>query len=202
VRLIPRDGADMHRYTTKHEDDLRLGAPYSPSKEGWPCDTPLREWLAVLDERLRQVVSSVGDLANRMDLLAKQNAEVPVRLGVTDMRMNGIDCRFDAVENRLCGVEGRLSGVETRLSGVEGRLSGVETRLSGVEGRLSGVETRLSGVEGRLGIVEERLTHTATKTWVLGCAVALLLATLSGTLGGVWWILQQYIGPLLRASAG
>jgi hypothetical protein len=188
VRLIPRDGADMHRYTTKHEDDLRLGAPYSPSKEGWSCDTPLREWLAVLDERLRQVVSSVGDLAIRMDLLAKQNAEVPVRLGVTDMRMNGIDCRFDAVENRLCGVEGRLSGVETRLSGVEGRLSGVETRLS--------------GVEGRLGIVEERLTHTATKTWVLGCAVALLLATLSGTLGGVWWILQQYIGPLLRASAG
>jgi hypothetical protein len=174
VRLIPRDGADMHRYTTKHEDDLRLGAPYSPSKEGWSCDTPLREWLAVLDERLRQVVSSVGDLAIRMDLLAKQNAEVPVRLGVTDMRMNGIDCRFDAVENRLCGVEGRLSGVETRLS----------------------------GVEGRLGIVEERLTHTATKTWVLGCAVALLLATLSGTLGGVWWILQQYIGPLLRASAG
>jgi hypothetical protein len=37
---------------------------------------------------------------------------------------------------------------------------------------------------------------------VLGCAVALLLATLSGTLGGVWWIVQQYIGPLLRASAG
>jgi hypothetical protein len=157
----------MHRYTTKHDDDLRLGASQSASKDDCSCDISLRPWLAVLDERLRQVVNSVGDLANRMDLLAKQNAEIPVRLGVTDTRMNAIDCRFDAVENRLCGVEGRLGGVE-----------------------------------GRLGVVEERLSHTATKTWVLGCAVALLLATLSGTLGGVWWIVQQYIGPLLRASAG
>ncbi|MGY3229448.1 hypothetical protein ACVWWJ_000932 [Luteibacter sp. HA06] len=157
----------MHRYTTKHDDDLRLGASQSASRDDCSCDIPLRQWLAVLDERLRQVVNSVGDLASRMDLLAKQNAEIPVRLGVTDTRMNAIDCRFDAVDNRLCGVEGRLSGVE-----------------------------------GRLGVVEERLSHTATKTWVLGCAVALLLATLSGTLGGVWWIVQQYIGPLLRASAG
>jgi hypothetical protein len=164
----------MHRYTTKHDDDLRLGASQSASRHDCSCDIPLRPWLAVLDERLRQVVNSVGDLASRMDLLAKQNAEIPVRLGVTDTRMNAIDCRFDAVENRLCGVEGRLGGVEGRLS----------------------------GVEGRLGVVEERLSHTATKTWVLGCAVALLLATLSGTLGGVWWIVQQYIGPLLRASAG
>jgi hypothetical protein len=174
VHLIPRHGADMHRYTTKHDDDLRLAAPVSASKDDCSCDIPLRQWLAVLDERLRQVVNSVGDLANRMELLAKQNAEVPVRLGVTDTRMNAIDFRFDAVENRLCGVEGRLGAVEGRLC----------------------------GVEGRLGVVEERLSHTATKTWVLGCAVALLLATLSGTLGGVWWIVQQYIGPLLRASAG
>jgi hypothetical protein len=157
----------MHRYTTKHDDDLRLGASQSASRDDCSCDIPLRQWLAVLDERLRQVVNSVGELASRMDLLAKQNAEIPVRLGVTDTRMNAIDCRFDAVENRLCGVEGRLGGVE-----------------------------------GRLSVVEERLSHTATKTWVLGCAVALLLATLSGTLGGVWWIVQQYIGPLLRASAG
>jgi hypothetical protein len=157
----------MHRYTTKHDDDLRLGASQSASRDDCSCDIPLRPWLAVLDERLRQVVNSVGELANRVELLTKQNAEIPVRLGVTDTRMNAIDCRFDAVENRLCGVEGRLGGVE-----------------------------------GRLGVVEERLSHTATKTWVLGCAVALLLATLSGTLGGVWWIVQQYIGPLLRASAG
>jgi hypothetical protein len=157
----------MHRYTTKHDDDLRLGASQSASRVDCSCDIPLRPWLAVLDERLRQVVNSVGELANRVELLTKQNAEIPVRLGVTDTRMNAIDCRFDAVENRLCGVEGRLGGVE-----------------------------------GRLGVVEERLSHTATKTWVLGCAVALLLATLSGTLGGVWWIVQQYIGPLLRASAG
>jgi hypothetical protein len=32
--------------------------------------------------------------------------------------------------------------------------------------------------------------------------VAVLAGSLVGTLGGFWWIIQQYIGPLMRASAG
>ena len=121
----------MQRYTTKHDDDLRLG-----SGSTLPGDEPLhrdalRECLAVLNERIHHLSASVRDLA----------------------------------------------------------------------GRLNFAEEDIADVRRRLAVIEERLSHTATKSCVLGCAVALLAATLSGTLGGVWWILQQYIGPLLRASA-
>jgi hypothetical protein len=164
---------DMHRYTTKHDNDLSLGDVHSATTESCPCSVTLREWLAVLNERLQHVTRSVRELADRMNLYDGQHADVSGRLG---------------------GVEGRLGTVETRFGAVE-------TRLGAVESRLGAVESRLGAVEGRLGVVEERLGHTATKAWVLGCAVALLIGMLTGTLGGFWWIVQQYIGPLLRATA-
>lgn len=122
----------MHRYTTKHDDDLlpkpAPGEPVDTSSGG----SSLREGLAVLNERLHHLASSVRDLA----------------------------------------------------------------------GRLCFAEENIAEIRRRLAVIEERLSQTATKSWVLGCAVALLVAMLTGTLGGVWWIVQQYIGPLLRASAG
>lgn len=50
---------------------------------------------------------------------------------------------------------------------------------------------------GRVAVLEERMSHTATKAWVLGGAVAVLV----GVLGGFWWIVQQYLSPLLRAAS-
>lgn len=69
-------------------------------------------------------------------------------------------------------------------------------------GRLGFAENDIADVRRRLAAVEERLSQTATRSWVLGCAVAVLAGTLAGTLGGFWWIVQQYFGPLLRAAAG
>jgi hypothetical protein len=122
----------MHRYTTKHDDDLQLGSASSLHSDDSPRGNPLREWLAMLNERLDHFSTAVRDLA----------------------------------------------------------------------GRLSFAEENMTDVRRRLAVVEERLSHTATKSWVLGCAVAVLAGGLAGTLGGFWWIIQQYIGPLLRASAG
>jgi hypothetical protein len=48
----------------------------------------------------------------------------------------------------------------------------------------------------RVAVLEERMSHTATKAWVLGGAVAVLVAMM----GGFWWIVQQYLSPLLRAA--
>ena len=121
----------MHRYTTKHDDDLRLGSEPSLSTDDSLRDSPLRECFAVLNERIHHLSASVLDLG----------------------------------------------------------------------GRLNFADENVADVRRRLATIEERLSHTATKSWVLGCAVALLVATLSGTLGGFWWIVQQCIGPLLRASA-
>jgi hypothetical protein len=122
----------MHRYTTKHDDDLQLGSASSLHADDSPRGNPLREWPAVLNERLDHFSTAVRDLA----------------------------------------------------------------------GLLSFAEENMADVRRRLAVVEERLSHTATKSWVLGCAVAVLAGGLAGTLGGFWWIIQQYIGPLLRASAG
>jgi hypothetical protein len=122
----------MRPYTTKHDDDLRLGAPSSLPSEDASNAGSLREWLAVLSERLSHVSTAVRDLT----------------------------------------------------------------------GRTSFVDDSTADVRRRLAVVEERLSHTATKSWVLGCAVGVLAAGLAGTLGGFWWIVQQYIGPLLRVSAG
>jgi hypothetical protein len=167
-------GTDMRPYTTKHDDDLRLGASGGVTAEGCSCGATLREWIAVLNERLQHAASSVRDLADRVSIS----------------------------DGRAADGSNRLGGLESRVGGMDVRLGAVETRLSAVETRIGAVELRLGAVECQLGVVEERLSHTATKTWVLGCAVALLIAMLTGTLGGVWWMLQQYIAPLLRASAG
>jgi hypothetical protein len=118
----------MQRYSTKHDDDLRLGSePMGDALRGGP----LRECLAVLNERIAHLTADVRDLG----------------------------------------------------------------------GRLTFADENIADARRRLAVIEERVSHTATKSWVLGCAVALLIATLGGTLGGFWWIVQQYIGPLLRASA-
>ena len=119
----------MQRYTTKHDDDLRLG---SETMDDSLRSRPLRECLAVLNERIHHLGASVRDLG----------------------------------------------------------------------GRLAFADENIADARRRLAVIEERVSHTATKSWVLGCAAALLVATLGGTLGGFWWIVQQYIGPLLRASAG
>jgi hypothetical protein len=118
-----------------------------------------------------------------------------------------LDERLQHVGRSVCELTDRANVSGRQLADVSGRLGAVETGLNAlgtqigtVETRVGRLETQLVGVDSRLSVVEERLSHTATKTWVLGCAIALLLATLSGTLGGVWWIIQQYVGPLLRAS--
>jgi len=122
----------MRRYSTKSDDDLRLGSAPALSKDDAARGEPLQEALAVLNERLRHVSVTVRDLA----------------------------------------------------------------------ARLTFAEDNMSDILRRLAVIEERISQTATKAWVLGCAVTLLLAMLTGTLGGVWWMLQQYLGPMLRASAG
>lgn len=63
---------------------------------------------------------------------------------------------------------------------------------------MEGLATKsaVTALASRIGVLEERMSHTATKAWVLGGAVAVLL----GVLGGFWWIVQQYLSPLLRAA--
>jgi hypothetical protein len=95
----------------------------------------------------------------------------------------------------------RCAPLQEALAVLNERLHHVSVTVRDLAARLTFAEDNISDILRRLAVIEERLGQTATKAWVLGCAVALLLAMLAGTLGGVWWMFQQYIGPVLRASA-
>ncbi|KLD77446.1 hypothetical protein Y886_15830 [Xanthomonas hyacinthi DSM 19077] len=92
--------------------------------------------------------------------------------------------------------------LQEALAVLNERLQHVSVTVRDLAARLTFAEDNRSDILRRLAVIEERLSQTATKAWVLGCAAAVLLAMLTGTLGGVWWMFQQYVGPLLRTSAG
>ncbi len=66
---------------------------------------------------------------------------------------------------------------------------------SDMEARVSRLEEHVGKLREDVATIKERLSHTATKTWVLGGVVAVLVAVI----GGFWWITQQYLIPILHA---
>lgn len=60
--------------------------------------------------------------------------------------------------------------------------------------RVGNLEQSGTQIRERLSTIEERLSHTATKAWVMGGAIVVLIAIL----GGFWWMAQQYLGPILQ----
>lgn len=69
---------------------------------------------------------------------------------------------------------------------------------SDILSRLSSVERTLSDVRVDVGSVKTQLQHVATKTWIFGGVIAVLV----GLIGGFWWIAQQFLIPLLKAAGG
>jgi hypothetical protein len=57
---------------------------------------------------------------------------------------------------------------------------------------------QFAATQAHLAVLEERMKHLATKSWVLGGVVAVL----SSIVGGLWWVVQQYLAPLLHAAIG
>jgi len=101
--------------------------------------------------------------------------------------------RHMATRGELRAVEQRLGG---RIDVLDGRMGQLEGRMDRIAVRMAGVEMSVMDLSGRVSVLEERISHTATKTWVLGGVVATLLAMV----GAFWWIVQQYLAPLLRAA--
>lgn len=94
---------------------------------------------------------------------------------------------------RQMATRGELRAVEQRLCG---RIDDLDGPMDRIEIRMDRLEVRMAAVETSVSVLEERVSHTATKTWVLGGVVATLLAMV----GAFWWIVQQYLAPLLRAA--
>ncbi|WP_077445388.1 hypothetical protein [Rhodanobacter sp. C05] len=60
--------------------------------------------------------------------------------------------------------------------------------------RIAQLEQHCSDLRVDVATIKERLNHVATKAWIMGGVVIVLL----GILGGVWWMAQQYLGPILQ----
>lgn len=54
----------------------------------------------------------------------------------------------------------------------------------------------ITAIKVSIGKIETRLDDVATKTWVMGGAIAVLVTMV----GGFWWIAQQYLAPILAAA--
>lgn len=68
------------------------------------------------------------------------------------------------------------------------------THDGGMEARLVRLEDHVGHLREDMATVKERLSHTATKAWIMGGVIVVLL----GILGGVWWTAQQYLIPILQ----
>lgn len=64
----------------------------------------------------------------------------------------------------------------------------------GMEARITRLEEHLGTLREDVATIKERLSHTATKAWVMGGVIVVLVAVV----GGFWWIAQQYLIPILQ----
>jgi hypothetical protein len=66
-----------------------------------------------------------------------------------------------------------------------------------MEARIAKLEDHVGTIREDVATIKERLKHVATKAWILGGVIAVLLAIL----GAMWWMAQQYLGPILQHIA-
>lgn len=70
-----------------------------------------------------------------------------------------------------------------------------EQFISDLAGRVGRIEAAITTITADVGALRADMKHVATKTWVLGGVAAVLVAIL----GAAWWMVQQYLGPILQA---
>lgn len=72
-----------------------------------------------------------------------------------------------------------------------------------MDGRLRALESGMTDVKVSLGKIETRLDHIeknmVTKGQLASWALFGLLAIVGSTVGGIWWMAQQYLAPLLKS---
>ncbi|WP_372438232.1 hypothetical protein ACCM60_14145 [Pseudomonas chlororaphis subsp. aureofaciens] len=72
-----------------------------------------------------------------------------------------------------------------------------------MDGRLRALESGMTDVKVSLGKIETRLDHIeknmVTKGQIALWALFGLLAVGGSTVGGIWWMVQQYLAPILKS---
>lgn len=67
------------------------------------------------------------------------------------------------------------------------------SQLNDILQRLGNVENKVGTIGNDLATITERVSHLPTKTAVYSIAGTFLV----GALGALWWVVQQFLAPLL-----
>lgn len=89
-------------------------------------------------------------------------------------------------------------GMEARVAKLETVAEYIQRDVGELRDSVSSMKSDISSMKERLATIEEKLGHMPTKLG-MWTAVALVLISVGG---GVWWMVQQYLGPLLAKAAG
>lgn len=73
---------------------------------------------------------------------------------------------------------------------------GMNPRVDRLERVVERIDGDLTNIKVLIGRIDTQMAHVATKAWVMGGAMVVMVALV----GGFWWIAQQYLAPILAAS--
>lgn len=88
--------------------------------------------------------------------------------------------------------------MEARVAVLEVSLDSLKTQVGDVKAAMGRIETETSALKTEVAVMRERLSHMPTKL-EMWTGVALVLSAVGG---GLLWMVQQYLGPLLAKAAG
>ncbi len=100
------------------------------------------------------------------------------------------------------GMEARVAKLEAAVEYIQKDVAEIKSELKSMNEALRSFGNDVNGefrdVSRDVSTIKERLGHTPT-TLQMWAAVA---ATLVPIAGALWWIVQQYLGPILAKAAG
>lgn len=89
-------------------------------------------------------------------------------------------------------------GMEARVAKLEVAVEYIQRDVAEMRGSLDRLNNTTASIQTDLAVVKERLNHMPTTVAMWG-AVAAVLIPIGAAL---WWIVQQYLGPILTKAAG
>lgn len=89
-------------------------------------------------------------------------------------------------------------GVEARVAKLEVAVEYIQRDIAEMRSSTAKMADELAMAKADLAAIKVSLTHmpTTLQMWMAVGAVTLLVG------GGLWWVVQQYLGPILSKAAG
>jgi|GEM_PF-2765386 len=96
------------------------------------------------------------------------------------------------------GGGGNDGGMDARVAKLEAAVEYIQRDVAEMRSTGARMAEELSSMKADLAAIKVSLTHmpTTLNMWMAVGAVTLIVG------GGLWWVVQQYLGPILAKAAG